>query len=112
MAYEAAHATTRSMTRPAARPSKACDGARDARTLGRTVTTPDATHGKQAHRPSELAGRSPRALAQGTAGAIFVEYTTLLLMVTIGCAAAITTLGVPLLRLFRFQQLVMIVPFP
>lgn len=60
----------------------------------------------------EVVARRMRALRSGTEGAIMVEYTTLLMMVTIGCAAAITGLGLPLIRLFRFQQMMMVIPFP
>ena len=52
------------------------------------------------------------ALVSDTDGAVFVEYLTLTLLVAVLCAAATATLGVPLLRLFRFQQAVVAVPIP
>lgn len=53
-----------------------------------------------------------QALVHETEGAVFVEYLTLTMLVAILCAAATMTLGVPLLRLFRFQQAVVAVPIP
>jgi Flp pilus assembly pilin Flp len=58
------------------------------------------------------APRSLRGLAQETEGAVYVEYITLVTLVAIGAAAATVALGVPLLRLFRFIQMVIAVPFP
>jgi hypothetical protein len=56
--------------------------------------------------------REARELITDTEGAIFVEYMTLTLMVTVLCAAATLTLGDPLMRLFRFQQAVILTPIP
>jgi hypothetical protein len=53
-----------------------------------------------------------RPLATQTEGAIFVEYTTLLILVTLGASAATLTLGIPLLRFYRYVQMVIAVPFP
>ena len=67
--------------------------------------------------PTEGAGfvrpgaRDVLALAE-TRGAVFVEYVALLTLVTIMGAAAVLSLGVPLLNLFKFQQLILTLPFP
>ncbi|MDQ3031035.1 MAG: hypothetical protein M3Y87_01355 [Myxococcota bacterium] len=49
---------------------------------------------------------------KGTRGVVFVEYVALLLLVTIIGAGAVLSLGVPLVNLFRFQQLVLSLPIP
>jgi hypothetical protein len=51
-------------------------------------------------------------LARETRGAIFVEYVALLCLVTVGGAAAVVTLGAPLVALARFTQLVVGLPIP
>lgn len=43
---------------------------------------------------------------------MFVEYVTLLTLVSLGFVAATLALGVPLLRLYRYIQTVIAVPFP
>ena len=48
----------------------------------------------------------------GTRGVVFVEYVALLLLVTIIGAGAVVTLGVPLVNLFRYQQLILSLPIP
>lgn len=52
------------------------------------------------------------AALASTRGAVFVEYVALLLLVTIGGAAAVLALGVPLINLFRYQQIVLSLPIP
>lgn len=47
-----------------------------------------------------------------TRGVVFVEYVALLLLVTIAGAAAVLALGVPLVQLFRFQQIMLSLPVP
>ena len=49
---------------------------------------------------------------KGTRGIVFVEYVALLLLVTIIGAGAVLALGLPLVNLFRFQQLVLSLPIP
>jgi hypothetical protein len=49
---------------------------------------------------------------KGTRGVVFVEYVALLLLVTIIGAGAVVALGLPLVNLFRFQQLVLSLPIP
>ena len=56
--------------------------------------------------------REVRGFVHDTDGAVFVEYLTLTVMIAVGCAAATITLGDPLLRLFRFQQAVILTPIP
>jgi hypothetical protein len=48
----------------------------------------------------------------GTKGVVFVEYVALLLLVTIGGAAAVLALGAPLINLFRYQSLLLSLPIP
>lgn len=45
-------------------------------------------------------------------GAVFAEYVTLLVLVSIGCAAATVALGVPLTNLFIFQRAILLLPIP
>lgn len=47
-----------------------------------------------------------------TRGVVFVEYVALLTLVTIAGAAAVLSLGMPLVNLFSFQQLILSLPFP
>jgi hypothetical protein len=63
---------------------------------------------------SDLAERSRSLgeLARETRGAMFVEYVALLCLVTVGGAAAVVTLGAPLVALARFTQLVVGLPIP
>ncbi len=49
---------------------------------------------------------------KGTRGVVFVEYVALLLLVTIIGAGAVAALGLPLVNLFRYQQLVLSLPIP
>ncbi len=53
-----------------------------------------------------------RPLYQQTEGSVFVEYTTLLVLVTLGASAATLSLGIPLLRFYRYVQMIIVVPFP
>jgi Flp pilus assembly pilin Flp len=72
------------------------------------------------HRIEELEGRDglPDAqasfgqLVRDSRGAIFVEYVALLTLVTVGGAAAVVTLGAPLVALARFTQLLVGLPIP
>lgn len=56
--------------------------------------------------------RSLGELDGDTRGAIFVEYVALLCLVSVGGAAAVVTLGAPLVALARFTQLVVGLPIP
>ncbi len=56
--------------------------------------------------------RKAESLRDDTTGAIFVEYLTLASMVTIGGAAAVVTLGTPLLNLYDYVELVILLPIP
>ena len=53
-----------------------------------------------------------QGLIQDLAGAIYVEYLTLATMVTIGGAAAVVSLGVPLLQLYDYVELMILLPVP
>ncbi len=74
---------------------------RDAMTIGRPVVDANGAAGE------------PQAGELGsTRGVVFVEYVALLLLVTITGAAAVASLGIPLVHLFRYQQLVLSLPIP
>jgi len=53
-----------------------------------------------------------RSLLVEEEGAVFVEYLTLTLLVAIVCAAATLTMGDQLLRRYRMQQAVIVMPIP
>ena len=52
------------------------------------------------------------ALFRDTAGAAYVEYLALLTLVTLVGAAAVAALGLPLLRMFRFAEAILLLPAP
>lgn len=62
-----------------------------------------------ANKPREDAVETLRADERGIAT---VEYVTLLVLVTLGGAGAVLALGVPFVKMFRFQQLILALPFP
>jgi Flp pilus assembly pilin Flp len=45
-------------------------------------------------------------------GAAYVEYLALLTLVTLIGAAAVAALGLPLLRMFRFAEMIIVLPIP
>lgn len=45
-------------------------------------------------------------------GSVFVEYTLLLTLVSIGAMAATSALGPPFLDWYRMQRLVLLLPIP
>jgi Flp pilus assembly pilin Flp len=45
-------------------------------------------------------------------GTVFAEYVTILVLVSIGCAAATVALGVPFNNLFVFQRAMLLLPIP
>lgn len=53
-----------------------------------------------------------RSLFGDTRGVTYVEYITLVLLVTMIGAFAVTAVGVPLLKTFRYAQLILAMPFP
>jgi hypothetical protein len=55
---------------------------------------------------------SARDLAVSGSGVVFVEYVALLLLVTVVGAVAVVGLGVPLLKLYRFAQMILSLPVP
>lgn len=55
---------------------------------------------------------SAETLASSKSGVIFVEYVALLTLVTVIGAVSVVSLGVPLLRLYRFTQMVLSLPIP
>lgn len=56
--------------------------------------------------------REQPSLLRDTGGATFVEYVALVAFVTLIGAAAIVAVGVPLLKTFRYAQLVLAMPIP
>jgi len=61
-------------------------------------------------------GAASRGHAEGLAaserGVAMVEYVTLLCLVTLIGAATVVALGVPLMQLFRYVQMVLAMPIP
>jgi len=53
-----------------------------------------------------------RSLATSASGVVFVEYVALLLLVTVIGAVSVVSLGVPLLKLYRFTQMMISLPIP
>lgn len=56
--------------------------------------------------------RDARGLAASQSGVVFVEYVALLTLVTVIGTVSVVGLGVPLLRLYRFAQMVLSLPIP
>jgi len=55
---------------------------------------------------------SGQTLLASRSGSVFVEYVALLLLVTVIGAVSVVSLGVPLLKLYRFTQMVLSLPIP
>lgn len=55
---------------------------------------------------------SSKELVSSSSGVVFVEYVALLTLVTVIGAVAVVGLGVPLLKLYRFAQMVLSLPIP
>ncbi len=62
-------------------------------------------------KPSASEARK-RSLRASEGGVVMVEYVTLLCLVTITGAATVMALGVPLMQLFRYVQMVIAMPIP
>ncbi len=52
------------------------------------------------------------SLVKAEGGVVMVEYVTLLCFVTLTGAATVMALGVPLMQLFRYVQMVIAMPIP
>lgn len=63
------------------------------------------------HMDTELQ-RTDLSLLEDERGAVFVEYITLTLLVTIGAAGAIAALGIPLARLYSWGVSWILFPLP
>jgi hypothetical protein len=59
-------------------------------------------------RPAPSAGE----LARSKRGVVFVEYVALLCLVTVLGSVAVVGLGVPLLTLYRYAQMILSLPIP
>ncbi|MCB9599001.1 MAG: hypothetical protein H6720_01360 [Sandaracinus sp.] len=57
-------------------------------------------------------GKQARELGSDERGAVYVEYLVVASMVTITGAAAVVTLGVPLYNLFRYVEMMILLPVP
>jgi hypothetical protein len=55
---------------------------------------------------------SSKELARSKSGVVFVEYVALLTLVTVIGAVAVVGLGIPLLKLYRFAQMILSLPIP
>lgn len=55
---------------------------------------------------------SAEVLATSSSGVVFVEYVALLTLVTVIGAVAVVGIGVPLLKLFRYSQMILSLPVP
>jgi len=53
-----------------------------------------------------------RSVLRDTAGAAYVEYVTLLALVTVIGSVAVFSVGLPLLQTFRYAQAMIAMPFP
>lgn len=53
-----------------------------------------------------------RTLYQDTRGAIFVEYISLVVLVTLIAALAIAALGIPLIHQYELSKLLLTAPIP
>ncbi len=58
------------------------------------------------------ASAAGEGLAENERGVAMVEYVTLLCLVTLSGAATVVALGVPLMQLFRYVQMVIAMPIP
>jgi Flp pilus assembly pilin Flp len=56
--------------------------------------------------------KSKTALSSDARGSVTVEYTVLLVLVAMTCAAAMVTLGAPLVRMFATYETWLLLPFP
>ena len=62
--------------------------------------------------PTKSAQVAVESLRKDERGLATVEYAMLLAVVTVGGAIAVLSLGVPFVKMFRFQQLILALPFP
>ena len=53
-----------------------------------------------------------QSVVRDTRGAAYVEYLALLTLVTLVGAGAVAALGIPLLRLYRFAEVILLLPAP
>lgn len=60
----------------------------------------------------ESSSRPDEQLRADEQGAVYVEYLVVASMVTITGAAAVVTLGVPLYNLFRYVEMMILLPVP
>ena len=71
-------------------------------------------HTPSTEQPTDAAANSAPApgLAKSEGGVAMVEYVTLLCLVTLIGAATVVALGVPLMQLFRYVQMIIAMPIP
>ena len=63
-------------------------------------------------RVSSKHGKDLAGLVAQTGGVVFTEYVALLLLVTVVGAVAVVGLGIPLLKLYRYAQMILSLPIP
>ena len=63
-------------------------------------------------RDTSTSSSDARSLLLEEEGAVFVEYLTLTLLVAVICATATLTMGEQLLRRYKMQQAVIVMPIP
>lgn len=68
--------------------------------------------GRASHTGAHGNGMERRRLAGDTRGVAYVEYVTLLVLVTLTGAVAVFSVGLPLLQTFRYAQAVLAMPIP
>lgn len=68
--------------------------------------------GRASHTVARGNGMERRRLTGDTRGVAYVEYVTLLVLVTLTGAVAVFSVGLPLLQTFRYAQAVLAMPIP
>lgn len=61
---------------------------------------------------SKTSEPSAKKLLRSASGVVFVEYVALMTLVTLIGAISTFTLGVPLLKMYRFAQMIISLPMP
>ena len=61
---------------------------------------------------SRVENETKRTVLADERGAVYVEYLVIASLVTITGAAAVVTLGVPLYNLFRYVEMMILLPVP
>ena len=62
--------------------------------------------------PSRLSSLHTRCAPRDERGAVMVEYAVILVLVALGCVAAIVAVGIPLAGMYLTQRTWVLLPFP